>query len=186
MTRPYHLARLLLTILALFGCVASGVGCGGPLVTKVQKGAVAPRASARWAVLPFANHSDTPQAGERVEAMASTVLRARGIGTIDLYPAPKNDDASLVTNDHARIEEAMAWARQQKYDFVVTGSVEEWRYKAGIDAEPAIGITMRVVEVATGKVLFSASGTKTGRAAENASGTALTLLDVLIGHLDLG
>jgi len=181
-TRTTFLARFVVALIALL-CWA---GCGGSLVTKIQKSATAPRASARWTILPFANHSDTPQAGERVEALAGTVLRARGVATIDLYPAPKNDDASLVTNDHARIEEATAWARQQKYDFAVTGSVEEWRYKAGIDAEPAVGVTIRIVELSTGKVLWSASGTKTGRASENASGTALTLLDVLLGNLDLG
>ena len=173
MSRPAFVARsfarLLLVLLALFAA-APVVGCGGTLVTKVQRSGTNPRAAGRWAVLPFANHSDTPQAGERVEALIGTVLRARGVGALDGYPAPKSDDAALVVNDHARIEDALAWARQQKFDYAVTGSVEEWRYKAGLDAEPAVGVSIRIVEVATGKTLWSASGTKTGRPSENASG----------------
>ncbi|MBK7396669.1 MAG: hypothetical protein IPJ34_10300 [Myxococcales bacterium] len=62
MTRTTFLARLVVALLALL----MGLGCGGSLVTKIQKSATAPRASARWTILPFANHSDTPQAGERV------------------------------------------------------------------------------------------------------------------------
>jgi hypothetical protein len=136
-------------------------------------------------VLPFANHSDTPQAGERVEAQVGTLLRMRGIGAVESAPAPKPEEPLAVGNDRARIDDAVAWAKGQKFDYGVTGSVEEWRYKNGVDAEPAIGLTLRVVELSSGRVLWSASGTKTGRANENASGTALTLLDVLVQNLDL-
>lgn len=165
--------------------IALGAGCGPSVVMKVQKAkATQPRTAARWVVLPFANHSDTPQAGDRVEALVATILRSHGVAEVAGYPVPKTEEVLTLTSDHARVEEALAWARGAKFDYGVTGSVEEWRYKSGLEAEPAVGVTVRVIELSSGKVVWSASGTKTGKGADNASGTALTLVDALVENLD--
>lgn len=158
-----------------------GVGCGGPVTSVHRAGEV--KTGSRWALLPVQNHSETPQAGERVEAILETLLRKRGVSQLDHYPAPKESDAQLFTSDRQRYEAALDWARGGKYDYAVTGSVEEWRYKSGLDGEPAIGISMRVVELSTGKVVWAATGTQTGSGTENASGTALRLLDRLVHDL---
>jgi hypothetical protein len=134
-------------------------------------------------MLPVQNHSETPQAGERVEAILETLLRKQGVGQLDSYPPAKEDDTHLLTSDRQRFEAALEWAKTGKYDYAVTGSVEEWRYKSGLDGEPAIGVSMRVLELSTGKVLWVGTGTQTGSPAENASGTALRLLDNLVQQL---
>ena len=156
-------------------------GCGGPVTSVHRAGEV--KASSRWALLPVQNHSETPQAGERVEAILETLLRKGGVSQLDHYPAPKEGDGQLFTSDRQRYEAALDWARGSKYDYAVTGSVEEWRYKSGLDGEPAIGISMRVVELSSGKVVWAATGTQTGTGAENASGTALKLLDRMVHEL---
>ncbi|AKU93730.1 Extracellular Matrix protein PelC [Labilithrix luteola] len=155
--------------------------CGGPVTSIHRSGSL--KTSAKWALLPVQNHSETPQAGERVEAILETLLRKRGVVQLDSYPAPKEDDSRLLTSDRQRFEAALDWAKTAKYDYAVTGSVEEWRYKSGLDGEPAIGLSMRVVELSTGKVVWVGTGTQTGSAAENASGTALRLLDTLVQQL---
>ena len=157
------------------------MGCGGPVTSVHRNGET--KAGTRWALLPVQNHSETPQAGERVEAILETLLRKRGVTQLDHYPAPKEGDAQLFASDRQRYEAALDWARGSKYDYAVTGSVEEWRYKSGLDGEPAIGVSMRVVELATGKVVWAATGTQTGSGTENASGTALKLLDRLVHDL---
>ncbi|MBX3206041.1 MAG: hypothetical protein KF764_13295 [Labilithrix sp.] len=161
--------------------VGLGLGCAGPITSVHRAGEV--KASSRWALLPVQNHSETPQAGERVEAILETLLRKGGVGQLDHYPSPKEGDAQLFTSDRQRYEAALEWARGSKYDYAVTGSVEEWRYKSGLDGEPAIGVSMRVLELASGKVVWAATGTQTGTSAENASGTALRLLDRLVHEL---
>src|SRR5262245_58822085 len=128
--------RTLLAVLAL-----TFVGCS-PTVARYQKSERL-RTRTRWAMLPFVNHSETPQAGERVEAMLMTLLRAKGVGSLDAYPAPKEDDSRLTVSDSQRLGESLAWAKSQKFDYAVTGSVEEWRYKSGVDGEPAIGVSLR-------------------------------------------
>jgi hypothetical protein len=157
------------------------LGCGGPVTSVHRAGEV--KAGSRWALLPVQNHSETPQAGERVEAILETLLRKGGVTQLDHYPAQKEGDAQLFTSDRQRYEAALDWARGSKYDYAVTGSVEEWRYKSGLDGEPAIGISMRVVELSSGKVLWAATGTQTGSGTENASGTALKLLDRMVHDL---
>jgi hypothetical protein len=158
------------------------VSCGSTNTTVHRTGPV--RMTGRWALLPMVNNSETPQAGERVEAMLDTLLRKNGVAFLDRYPAPKEDDTHLVTSDRQRYEAALEWARTAKYDFAVGGSVEEWRYKSGLDAEPAIGVSMRVLEISTGKVLWAATGSKTGGASENTSATALKLLDSMVQELN--
>ncbi len=141
--------------------------------------------AARWVMLPVANYAEAPQAGERVEALLETVLHGEGVATLDRYPPIKEDDTHLIMSDRQRYEESLAWARGQHYDYAVTGSVEEWRYKSGLDGDPAVGLTIRVIQPGTNRVLWSASGTRTGGGAGNVSGTALELLGILLDDLSL-
>jgi hypothetical protein len=163
----------------------SGLGGCGSTLTTVQPGE-ALRGSAHWVMLPVANYSETPQAGERIEEMLDTVLRRNGVQSLDRYPPIKEDDAHLVVSDRQRFEESLAWARTQHFDYAVTGSVEEWRYKSGLDGDPAVGLSVRVLELQSQRVLWSGSGTKTGTSGDNASGTALALLGTLLQQMSLG
>ncbi len=160
-------------------CLA--VACGGTTATSIHRTSGL-RLSGKWVILPIENHSETPQAGERVEAILDTLLRKDGVASLDKYPAQKEDDTHLLTSDRQRYESALTWAKDAKFEYALTGSVEEWRYKSGIDGEPAIGVTLRVLEVPTGRILWSATGSRTGTAGDNTSGAALKLLDTLLAQ----
>mgnify|MGYP001066640819 CR=1 FL=1 len=139
--------------------------------------------SAHWGVLPVVNYSQPPQAGERSEQILLSVLSSRGLQPQVYTPSAKVDTALL--EDNERQEAGMQWARSQKLDYVVTGSVEEWQYKNGLDGEPAVGISLRVVEPATGRVLWSNSGARAGWSRESLAGSAQKVLDKLVGDLRL-
>jgi hypothetical protein len=164
----------LLLLFAISGC--------GSTVMSVQRGP-AMRAGARWVLLPMANFSETPQAGERAAAMLETLLRREGIGQLSVYPG--GDEAVVAASDRQRYEQSLDWARKQGFQYAVSGSVEEWRYKSGLDGEPAVGVSFRITEVASSRVLWSASGTRTGTSGENTSGAALKLLEALVQELDV-
>ena len=36
----------------------------------------------------------------------------------------------------------MQWLNTQQADYVLSGSIEEWRYKAGLDGEPVVALTL--------------------------------------------
>lgn len=88
-------------------------------------------------------------------------------------------------DDRERFNQALSWAREQKLDYVVSGSVEEWQYKSGLDGEPAVGISLQIIEPATGRVLWSKSGARAGWSRESLAGTAQKVLRTLVGDLSL-
>lgn len=137
--------------------------------------------NAQWGVVPLVNLSQTPQAGERSEQILISVLNAKGLQP-QIYTVTGQGEAALM-DDSERLVGAMDWARQQKLDYVVTGSVEEWQYKSGLDGEPAVGISLRVIETSSGKVLWSNSAARAGWSRESLAGAAQKVLDKLVGGL---
>ena len=63
--------------------------------------------------------------------------------------------------------------------------MEEWRYKSGNESEPAVGLTVTVVDVNDGKTLWSGSGASVGSSFQNTSGVALELLGTLVEGMTL-
>jgi TolB-like protein len=140
---------------------------------------------ARWALLPIVNNTDTPQAGLSAEALLEHVLLSRGIDSLTRYPAALSRDSLFEPTERKTSEEALKWAREQGLRYAVTGSVEEWRYKVGIDGEPAVGVTLRVLDLSNGRVLWSASGASSGWSREALASVAQSLIIKLIATLNL-
>jgi TolB-like protein len=134
---------------------------------------------AAWTVLPFANHTETPMAGSRAQAIAQSLLLARA-GKVQPAPANTEQEALFDAADASRRQQALEWARSQKVRYALTGTVEEWRYKVGVDGEPAAGVTLQIIDVATGEILWSGSGGKSGWSREALSAVAHKLIRDLI------
>lgn len=135
---------------------------------------------ATWAVLPFANHTETPLAGQRAEAITEALLHAQGVGKVKRYPGNNEQEALFENNERKRYQEALAWARENNVRYVLTGAVDEWRYKVGVDGEPAAGVTLRIVDVTTGETLWSGAGGKSGWSREALSAVAQKLIRDLL------
>jgi hypothetical protein len=67
--------------------------------------------------------------------------------------------------------------------YALTGAVDEWRYKVGIDGEPAVGLTLQIINLTDGdRVVWSAAGSKSGWSREALSAVAQKLIkDMLSG-----
>ncbi len=157
---------------------------------------------ANWVLLPIVNRSQTPQAGERVEAILVSLLRSRGITHITHYPKTPQSQILMMLDDQTRYNKALKWASTQQFRYAITGTVEEWRYKAGLDGEPAVGVTLQVIDlrqhkkapaskiaaiVASGQetlpVLWSATGARTGWGSEGIAATTQKLLNKLLNGM---
>ena len=146
-----------------------------------ESGQTLPR-DAAWGVAPLVNYAQTPQAGERAEQILISILAEEGVRPL-MYPqAPRQD--LLLQDDRERQIQALDWARQQRLAYVITGSVEEWQYKNGLDGEPAVGVSLQVLEPATGRVVWSSSGARAGWSRESLAGAAQKVLRELVGNLD--
>lgn len=112
------------------------------------------------AVLPLHNATEAAYADRRAQAILLSLLQQRGLKTT-LYPQPATDNplqASLPLSP----SEALQWARREGAAWAITGTVTEWRYKSGVDGEPAVGLTLQLIEVRSGEVVWSATGARTG------------------------
>ena len=150
-------------------------------VDRVKTAPIEP--GARWALLPIANHTETPQAGLRSEAIVETVLRSLGVREVERYPPQLSTELLLEPAERKLAEQALAWARAREARYAVSGSVEEWRYKAGVDGEPAVGLALTVTDLRSGAVVYSASGGKTGWSREALSAVAQKLVRELLADL---
>ena len=139
----------------------------------------------QWALLPLANNTDTPQAALSAESMVEHLLRSRGITNLLQYPVTLTRDSLFEPSERKVSEEAQKWAVGKGVRFAVTGSVEEWRYKVGIDGEPAVGVTLKVIDLGNGRVVWSGSGAKSGWSRQALSAVAQTVLTDLLAGLPL-
>ncbi len=168
----------------LLTCAAVLLGACASTIQTTANGPVLD-ADAKWALLPLTNHTDTPQAALSAESMLDHLLRLRGVQNLQIYPAALSRDSLFEPSERKVSEEALEWARTQGIRYAVSGSVEEWRYKVGLDGEPAVGVTLRVVDLGTGKTVWSASGAKSGWSRQALSAVAQKVLGDLAASMSL-
>jgi polysaccharide biosynthesis protein PelC len=136
--------------------------------------------AARWVLLPFSNATETPFAGQRAESVTENLLRTLGVTDLGRYPATLQGDNLFETGQPKDAARAMDWAREAGARYAVTGTVDEWRYKVGVDGEPAVGVALQIVDVESGRVLWSGVGGKSGWSRESLSGVAQDLIKSLL------
>lgn len=164
---------ILLAGLLLAGCVTLNQG-GRPVSYQES-----------WALLPFVNNTETPYAAERAEAVTAALLHARGIQRLERTQAeaPKGDDHLGAERGELRQKAALEAAKQKKVRYALAGTVNEWRYKVGLDGEPVAGFTLQVIELPEGKVVWSGAAGKSGWSRDAVSAVAQQVLNQLIGEI---
>lgn len=183
-------SALLVTLLAgsalgsLSGCAELDIKSEGPI-----------RGRDSWVLLPMQNHSESKRAGERAEDLLTTLLRSEK--GVELLPYPvvaktiRRDKEGAETgeseepDERLRFERALAWARNLKFAYGVGGSVQEWGYRAGTDGEPAVSLSLRVIDLKSGRVIYTASGASPPLAYGSLGGTAQKLLRAMIAKLSV-
>ena len=166
---------LLLAALAAVGCTTTNTSGIGTAID----------GSSKWVMLPILNHTDVPQAGLRAEAITEGLLRAGGINNLTRYPATLNQDTLFEPAERKVMDEATKWARSQNAQYAVYGAVDEWRYKVGIDGEPAVGVALHIMDLQSGAVVWTGVGCKSGWSRESLSGVAQKLIRSLLATANI-
>src|SRR5690606_14601028 len=96
-----------------------------------------------------------------------------------VYPAAPAGNFLVTANGQVQ-QAALDWASQQNARYAVYGSVQEWRYKTGLDGEPAAGVTLSIVDLSQQRVVWTGSGARTGWSREAVAGVAQELVAKLI------
>lgn len=95
-------------------------------------------------IFALSNYTDTPQAGLRASNIIEGILLSKNYKVIN---AIRLGDISL--------KEQFKIAKKNNSDYILNGGVSEWRYKTGIDGEPAISLNCKIIDLNSSDVTWS-------------------------------
>ena len=95
----------------------------------------------------LSNYTDTPRAGMRASNILEGILQTKGF-----------DVSSHIQMKLPTKKEARDIALKDGSQYYIYGGVSEWRYKTGIDGEPAVSLVCSLYETNTSLLIWSATG----------------------------
>ncbi len=119
-------------------------------------------------VFALDNYTDTPQAGMRASNLIEGVLLAQGYTVVNAVSIQKT-----------MFKEKLEFARQQGSEYFITGGVSEWRYKTGIDGEPAVSIHLKMIEVSSSHVVWNATASSNDWGNASIGTTAQSMIEAM-------
>lgn len=140
--------------------------------------------SRTWIIMPLDNHSSQPLASEKVEAILSASLFSLGVDA-QMYPKISETDLASILDNQSRKVKANDWLATQEATYVISGSVNEWHYKSGLDGEPAVGITLELIDKTSKITLWKATGSRSGWGRESLTGAGQIVIEELISGLEI-
>jgi len=115
-------------------------------------------------LFPLQNYTDTPRAGMRASNIVEGILSAEGYKLI-YYPSEISR------------ENAAKLAKEKQSNYYMLGAVSEWRYKTGIDGEPAVSFRLALYDTKTDKLIWSGMGSNNDWGNGSIGTTAQTLIE---------
>lgn len=119
---------------------------GGCSTLELSRATVLPESNQIKTITVFSldNYTDTPQAGMRASNLIQGVLLSRHYRVL-----------SGIDKNRMSLAQQLQTARDNGSDYILNGGVSEWRYKTGIDGEPAVSLQCKIIRVDSQKVVWS-------------------------------
>jgi len=99
-------------------------------------------------------------AGLRAASIVESVLSEKNILLFSLIDG--SDEIELSSTKTDFLSSKIEAAKSKGADYLITGNVQEWRYKTGIDGEPVVSYTIKIINLKQNSVVFNAVGAKSG------------------------
>ena len=173
MNRPV-LACAALLLLALSGC---SYFRASPATHRIDE-------SSRILVLPFENFTETPNAGETIAELFATEMFVQGFTLV-----PEENRRQILPKVtfgplSKRIEDlSRELAEEVNAQYVVIGVVGEFHYKYGLNANPAAGMAVQVLDAKTGETVWRGSGSRSGLGYDCVTRTAQRVCRKLVRNM---
>lgn len=156
----YIVRHSLLAILVVLvaGCARSNrTEYFSPQVLSIQRTA---------AVLPLVNLTPQPQAGRIAgDILAGELYGVQGLRFVERTAMQQALRAGEDDLEHVMdVSAAQTLGRKLGVQAVIYGSVTEFAYRRGLDQNPVVGLTVRMLDVESGTVLWAATVSRTGTA----------------------
>ena len=117
------------------------------------------------------NYTDTPRAGMRASNLIEGILLSKG------YNVTSHLKDKLPTMKKAR-----KIAKEDGSKYFMYGGVSEWRYKTGIDGEPAVSLQVSLYKTKKSKLVWSATASDSDWGNATIGTTAQDLLDEMMSN----
>jgi TolB-like protein len=168
-------------LLTLLGSIFISA-CTGSIVQ--HSAAINLNPATKIAVIPFSNYTETPLAGERAMSITAAELQSFGMRNILVYQNRMQGKILFPGMNKVESQKTlMQWARSAHAQYVLTGSVNEWSYKVGLDGEPVVGVEMQLIDLASRKTIWTAVASKSGGSRIAVSTVAQEVIDLMIKGL---
>lgn len=115
------------------------------------------------------NYTDTPRAGMRASNIIEGILLTKGYIV-----------TSHITEKTPTLKKARKIAKKDGSKYFMYGGVSEWRYKTGIDGEPAVSIQCTLYKTKKNKKVWSAIGSDSDWGNASIGTTAQDLLEEML------
>ncbi len=120
-------------------------------------------------IFALKNYTDTPQAGMRASNIIEGILLAKGYKVV-----------SHVSEKSYSLKKSKKIAKKDESKYFLSGGISEWRYKTGIDGEPAVSIQTTIYKTKNAKVAWSATGSDSDWGNSSIGTTAHDLLELML------
>jgi polysaccharide biosynthesis protein PelC len=106
---------------------------------------------------PFANATDDEHASRALTELTATALYERGLPILQTEAVLTKSRAENAAGADGMYLEG---ARALNATHLLIGTVHEYRYKTDLDGDPAVGLTLRLVDAQNGRTLWQGSSAK--------------------------
>ncbi|MFP4260001.1 MAG: hypothetical protein ACLFS1_02875 [Opitutales bacterium] len=115
----------------------------------------------RVLIAPFKNATNDENAGIALEQITASALVARGARALQAgQPNGAGEPGTGLPMD--RSEDASVMVDEVAADYLLFGVVHEHRYKTDLDGDPAVGLTLRLVDPDTQATVWQGTGSDVG------------------------
>lgn len=131
---------------------------------------------------PFINATDDEHASRALTEMTGSALVQAGISlyqTEELVIRTAGDEAQGPDGRYAEI------GRSVDASHLLIGTVHEYRYKTDLDGDPAVGVTMRIVEASTGRTVWQGTSANVGYAFASVTSAGQKAVNRLVGEMPI-
>ena len=167
-----------MTRLLVFLFAALATGCA----TVVSHGGQQPGAVVVGRILlpRFVNATDDDHAARALTEMTGSALVEAGIPLFQTEETLIKSSAEQAQGPDGRYAEL---ARTVNATHLVIGTVHEYRYKTDLDGDPAVGLTLRLVDAATGQTLWQGTSGNVGYAFASLTSAGQKSVRALVSQL---
>ncbi len=110
---------------------------------------------------PFFNATNDDHAGRALTELTGSALIERGVPLYQTEEFLISSQAETAAGPDGRYQEL---AGTVGATHLLVGTVHEYRYKTDLDGDPAVGVTIRLVEARTGRTVWQGSSSNIGYA----------------------